>query len=155
MGGRVVAESTLARSGGRSPFPVIPVTKVRDLIMTPCSIVIAVFGWGPIKGSEREGWTPLPPMEQRIDAAEELATAYPEAQIIASGGAVTSGKVEGVFIREELMRRNSSLGSRIVVDPSARDSEGNALFIGKYVQEHVNGEAILLIIGSDWQDPRF
>jgi len=151
--GRIASDAELAWAEP-SPFPAIPVANL-TLSTHPGNLVIAVFGWGPVQGDEKDGWKALPPMQQRIDAAQKLAASFPDASIIASGGAVSSSKVEGVFIREELIKKDSALDARIVVDPDARDSEGNAEFIGEWVRTNVVGQVTLLIVGSDWQDPRF
>lgn len=121
----------------------------------PGKLVIGVFGWGPVDWNETsQQWEGRPPMMERIDTAFELSEAFPEATIIASGGAVSSGMVEGDYIYEELVARNPELESRIVIDTEARDSQGNAQFTVRYIQEHAV-DGTLLIVGSDWQNPRF
>lgn len=131
------------------------VIEVKDAVRKswPGDLVIGVFGWGPIQG-KKGSWQPLPPMKQRIDAALSLAQAFPHAQIIASGGAVTSGKAEGDFIKEDLERQGLRPQKPIIVDAKARDSHGNAGFIGQWMQKHTKNST-LLIVGSDWQNPRF
>merc|ERR1712150_192713 len=57
-------------------------------------------------------------------------------------------------IKEELIRRDASLESRIVVDGSARDSQGNMLFTAAWIKDNAL-DGTLLIVGSDWQNPRF
>lgn len=120
----------------------------------PGNLVIGVFGWGPVVKNQAGHYEGLPPMMERIDAAFRLARAFPQAQIIASGGAVSSDKCEGDYIQETLVKRDRSLEDRIIVDRQARDSQGNALFIAKWMKDHAQ-DGTLLIVGSDWQNPRF
>jgi hypothetical protein len=151
---RVADDAVNAWDSEFSPSGVVPLDTVLSSNY-PGTLVIGIFGWGPITGNDDDGWTALPPMQERIDAGFKLAEHFKEAQIIASGGAVTSGKVEGVYINEQLTERDETLGKRIVVDPSARDSQGNAEFIAEWIQSNTKGDVTVLIVGSDWQDPRF
>jgi len=148
-----VADDVKSTWDKNTPVDVVPVETVAGKKFAG-KVVIGVFGWGPVKGKEGHYYG-TPPMKQRVDAALKLAHALPDAQIIASGGAVTSGKAEGEFIQEDLVRQDADLKDRIIVDPKARDSQGNALFIGQWFRDNAKDNATLLIVGSDWQDPRF
>merc|ERR1711976_45488 len=61
---------------------------------------------------------------------------------------------EAPFIEKELKKLKVAK-REIVVDPLARDSEGNAEFIAAWIRDNLKSTATLMIIGSDWQDPRF
>merc|ERR1719464_753003 len=90
---RVADDAGKAWDSEFAPSGVVPSDKVLTNSYKG-TLVIGVFGWGPITGSDEEGWTALPPMQQRIDAGLKLAHHFKEAKIIASGGAVTSGMAE-------------------------------------------------------------
>jgi len=120
----------------------------------PGNLVIGIFGWGPVVRNQAGDYEGLPPMMERIDAALKLAHVFPQARIIASGGAVTSDKCEGEYIQETLVKRDARLKDRIIVDRQARDSQGNALFIGQWIKDNAR-DGTMLIVGSNWQNPRF
>merc|ERR1719282_1760838 len=151
---RVAIDASTAWDSEFSPSGVVPLKKALADNYAG-ELVIGVFGWGPIKWNDELGWTALPPMQERIDAAAKLAEKFKTAHIIASGGAVTSGMAEGTFILQALTERSPSLGSRIIVDKNARDSQGNAEFIATWIQDNIKDHVTLFIVGSDWQDPRF
>eukprot|EP00928_Gymnodinium_smaydae_P014606 TRINITY_DN15378_c0_g2_i1.p1 TRINITY_DN15378_c0_g2~~TRINITY_DN15378_c0_g2_i1.p1 ORF type:complete len:474 (+),score=80.74 TRINITY_DN15378_c0_g2_i1:79-1500(+) len=150
---RIANDIKNAWDSNGQPRDVLPVDEIKRKSW-PGQLVVGICGWGPIL--QKEGHlSPLPPLQQRIDAASELAQAFPTALIIASGGGVSSEVIEGEFIRGELERLDAHLKTRIVVDPLARDSVGNGLFISKWMRDKVDGNKTLFIVASDWQIPRF
>lgn len=139
---------------GWEPIGNLPVDEVVSS-QWPGKKGIVVFGWGPVLfNSSAQLWQGLPPLMERIATAYDLAQAFPDAQIIASGGAVYSDKVEGDYIAEELVRRDAQLQGRIVVDRVARDTPGNVQFAVEWARQHATG-GTLFLVGSDWQNPRF
>eukprot|EP00928_Gymnodinium_smaydae_P062159 TRINITY_DN46081_c0_g1_i1.p1 TRINITY_DN46081_c0_g1~~TRINITY_DN46081_c0_g1_i1.p1 ORF type:complete len:465 (+),score=47.56 TRINITY_DN46081_c0_g1_i1:55-1449(+) len=135
------------------PHDVRQINEVTNTDSWGGSLVISVFGYGPIM--ENNGhFYPKPPMKQRIDAALKLARAFPHAPILALGGAVQSGKAEGEFIQEELERLDPTLKGRIVVDSRSRDTQGNGRFVAEWIRDNIDGNKTLFIDTSDWDQPR-
>lgn len=73
---------------------------------------------------------------------------YPEATILATGGALETDLAEGDLIKAAL----PEYADRIVVDRGARDTIGNSLAIAEYLQE--NQIDNLLIVTSTYHLPR-
>jgi hypothetical protein len=93
----------------------------------PRELAVVVFG-------ASEGYA----LDARINATRALAKRYPQATIIASGGALATEKTEGE--------------DRIVVDPMARDTIGNAIFVAGWLKENDIGN--LFIVTSTWHIAR-
>ena len=77
-----------------------------------------------------------------MDAALALASAFPTATIIASGGAVSSEYTESEAMRDWLAGHGVDAG-RIVVDRHARDTVGNAVFVADVLAERRLGSVLL------------
>lgn len=89
----------------------------------PDNLALVIFGCPILPDG-----TPSPPLQDRLDAALALAAAFPNAVIIASGGAVSSEYTESEGMRDWLVAHGVATG-RIVVDTHARDTLGNAEFV--------------------------
>ena len=83
-------------------------------------------------------------LDARINATRAIAERYPQATIIASGGALATEKTEGDLIYDAL----PDYQDRIVVDSMARDTIGNAIFVADWLKENDIGN--LLILTSTW-----
>lgn len=113
---------------------------------TPQKLAIVVFGC-PV----RDDGTPEPCLEERLNATLKLTTAFPEAQVLTSGGAVSTKYPEGAFIRQWLVDRGVA-SSRIFVDTAARDTLGNCIYVASWLRENHAGNVI--IVTSTWHSPR-
>jgi hypothetical protein len=103
----------------------------------PRELAVVVFG-------ASEGYA----LDARINATRALAERYPQATIIASGGALATEKTEGDLIFDALPEYQD----RIVVDPMARDTIGNAIFVAGWLKENDIGN--LFIVTSTWHIAR-
>lgn len=113
---------------------------------SPHAAVIVVFGC-----LVEDDGTPSPSLRDRLQAALELAKEYPQASIIASGGAVSSKYPEAEFIRDWLVDKGVE-EARISVDTAARDTVGNAMFVEQWLRERDVGNVI--IDTSTYHSPR-
>jgi hypothetical protein len=93
----------------------------------PRELAVIVFG-------ASEGYA----LDARINATRALAERYPQATIIASGGALATKKTEGDLIFDALPEYQD----RIVVDPMARDTIGNAIFVAGWHKENEMGRFV-------------
>ena len=112
----------------------------------PRNLAIVAFG-APV----RSDGTPTPSLQDRLDALLVLASYFPDSQIIASGGAVSSVHTESDFIRDYLLAHGVQ-DSRVVVDRHARDTLGNALFVADAVRDYALGS--LLVDTSTYHSTR-
>ena len=112
----------------------------------PRRLAIVAFG-APV----RSDGTPTPSLQDRLDALLVLASYFPDSQIIASGGAVSSVHTESDFIRDYLLAHGVQ-DSRVVVDRHARDTLGNALFVADAVRDYALGS--LLVDTSTYHSTR-
>jgi len=104
-------------------------------VYDPRELAVVVFG-------AAEGYA----LDARIEATRALAERYPQMTIIATGDALATEKTEGDLIIYDALPEYQD---RIVVDPKARDTIGNALFVADWLKEndHVGN---LLILTSTW-----
>lgn len=87
-------------------------------------------------------------LDARIEAVREFAALYPQAKILATGGALETDRAEGDLILEAL----PEYADRIVVDRNARDTIGNCLAISEYLLENDIGNIFSLT--STFHSPR-
>lgn len=104
-------EQTLATSYGSAP----------QTEMVPDTI--AVFGSTPNKDG-----TPSPLLLDRLKKTKEMADRFPNAKIIVSGGAVKTEFAEA-DVMAKWLRENGIAKERLLLDPEARDTPGNAIGI--------------------------
>jgi len=91
-------------------------------------------------------------LDVRIHAATMLASKFPDAPIIATGGNLgTFDRAEGDLILERMTGQGVK-EERIIVDRLARDTIGNSLAIATYLEE--NSIDNLLVVTSTFHGPR-
>ncbi|HHW7518643.1 YdcF family protein [Mannheimia haemolytica] len=117
-------EQTLAASYGNEP----------QTAMIPDTI--AVFGSTPNKDG-----TPSPLLLDRLQKTKEMAQKFPQAKIIVSGGAVKTEFAEA-DVMAKWLSENGIEKDRLLLDPVARDTPGNAVGIIKLMQTY-NGKKVL------------
>lgn len=89
-------------------------------------------------------------LDARIDTARKLAERYPQAKIVATGGALGAlDRAEGDLILEGMPEH----ADRITVDRGARDTIGNSLALAEFLREN-DGVANLLLVSSSFHLPR-
>lgn len=97
---------------------------------------IAVFGSTPNKDG-----TPSPLLLDRLQKTREMAQKFPQAKIIVSGGAVKTEFAEAEVMAKWLSE-NGIEKDRILLDPVARDTPGNAIGIINIMRTY-NGKKVL------------
>ncbi|MFA9488608.1 MULTISPECIES: YdcF family protein [unclassified Mannheimia] len=117
-------EQTLAERYGNEP----------QTDMVPDTI--AVFGSTPNKDG-----TPSPLLLDRLEKTKEMAEKFPHAKIIVSGGAVKTEFAEA-DVMAKWLSENGIEKDRLLLDPVARDTPGNAIGIIQLMKNY-NGRKVL------------
>ena len=133
---RVTADVVLAWTGYDTMRTTVDVVELARS-WQPDNLALVIFGCPILPDG-----TPSPPLQDRLDAALALAAAFPNAVIIASGGAVSSEYTESEGMRDWLVAHGVATG-RIVVDTHARDTLGNAEFVAAMLKERMLGNVVL------------
>lgn len=80
---------------------------------------------------------------KRASKVLEMATRYPDAEIMVSGGAVNAPYVEATGIKNWLIDQGIS-ENRVIIDPFAKDTVGNILAISDAIKQKDVKKAVLV-----------
>lgn len=111
-----------------------------DLENVPTIDALLVYGYGV----SDDGQIPFL-LEMRLVKTVELAERFPEANIIVSGGAVSTVHNESYAMRDYLIQKGIE-PHRIIIEPLAKDTVGNSLMITELLLEDIEAYQTCVVV---------